>query len=76
VTDKSVDDMTEAEVDAALADAYAQAHPNHIAAAFVKAVAIGEMEAAIGLLGMLTRKDPHLADLIVRTIKYRPAVTP
>lgn len=55
-----------------LADVAAQATPEQVMAAISAALRGGELEAAVGLIGVLARKDPHAADLLVRTIQYRP----
>ncbi len=70
--------MTDAltpEQEAEWAAAVAKASPGQVMTAIGDALDLGEMEAAVALIGVLARKDPHAADLIVRTIQYRPTGT-
>ena len=55
------------------AELVAKASPGHILTAIGDALDAGELEAAVGLIGVLARKDPHAADLLVRTIRYQPS---
>lgn len=63
-------DPTDADVDAEYADLTERATAGQVMGAIQQALRLGENEAVVDLLGILVRKDPAAADLIVRTIKY------
>lgn len=49
----------------------ASASAGHVMGAIAEALRLGEMEAAVELVGILAMKDPHAADLIVKVIQYQ-----
>jgi hypothetical protein len=44
-----------------------------VMAAISEAIKLNEMETVVELLAILSRKDPHAADLIVRAVQYQGA---
>ena len=49
-----------------------QCTAGQVMSALSEALRRGELEVAVELLGILATKDPHAADLIVKTIQYKP----